>query len=79
MYVADALPPAVVNTRATEPTADTGVNIVTCVAELDCKVACLSFTVTDAPSKFVPFIVTSVEPVVSPVFGVIDEMVGCVT
>ena len=79
MYVADALPPAVVTTRATEPTADTGVNIVTCVAELPNKVACVSFTVTDAPSKLVPVMVTEVEPVVSPVFGVIDEMVGCAT
>ena len=76
------VPPGVVTTTVLAPAvADAGVTADTCVGEINTSpVAVTPSTVTLlALARLVPVMVTEVEPVVSPVFGVIDEMIGCAT
>ena len=74
-------PPAPVNTTFTAPAALAGVTTVTEVAlEFVIEVPAVPPNVTDdVPVKFVPVIVTVVEPAVGPLDGDTEEIVGAAT
>ena len=72
------MPPGVVTDTVFAPIVPAGVTAVT-VVELTTltEVAATSSIVTElAPVRFVPVIVIAVPPVVDPVFGLNDEIVG---
>jgi hypothetical protein len=73
-----AVPPGVVTDTVFAPAVPTGVTAVT-IVELTTltEVAATPSIVTKfAPVRFVPVIVIAVPPVVGPVFGLTDEIVG---
>ena len=76
-----AVPPAVVTTTSFAPAAPAGVTAVIDVSlTTTTLVAATPPTVTlDPPIKFVPVIVIAVPPVMSPTFGLTDEIVGAAT
>ena len=76
-----AVPPAVVTEIFFEPAVPVGVTAVIDVSlTTTTLVAATPPTVTlDPPIKFVPVIVIAVPPVVSPTFGLTDEIVGAAT
>ena len=76
-----AVPPAVVTEIFFEPAAPAGVTAVIDVSlTTTTLVAGLTPTVTLLASvKFVPVIVMAVPPVMSPTFGLTDEIVGAAT
>ena len=73
-----AVPPGVVTDTVFAPAVPTGVTAVT-IVELTTltEVAATPPIVTElAPVRFVPVIVIAVPPLVDPVFGLTDEIVG---
>ena len=73
-----AVPPGVVTDTVFAPAVPAGVTAVTVVALTTLtEVAATPSIVTElAPVKFVPVIVIAVPPLVDPVFGLTDEIVG---
>ena len=73
-----AVPPGVVNDTVVTPIVPAGVTAVTVVAftTLTEGAATPPIGTELAPVKFVPVIVIAVPPVVGPVFGLTDEIVG---
>ena len=76
-----AVPPAVVTATSFAPAAPAGVTAVMDVSlTTTTLVAATPPTVTlDPPIKFVPVIVIAVPPVMSPTFGLTEEIVGAAT
>ena len=76
-----AVPPAVVTATSFTPAAPAGVTAVIDVSLTTTTLVAATppiFTL-DPPIKFVPVIVMAVPPVVSPTFGLTDEIVGAAT
>ncbi len=81
MKLPDAVPPGVVTTTGFAPAVPAGVTAVTLVEEFTTTlVAATPPTVTLlAPVRFVPVIVIAVPPIVEPLVGLTDVIVGGTT
>ena len=79
MYVAVAVPPAVLRISVLAPVIPAGVTNVICVAEMLVIVPTALLMVTDAPSKLVPLMTVLTPPAINPALGVSDEIVGGAT
>ncbi len=79
MYVAVAVPPAVLRISVLAPVIPAGVTNVICVAEMLVIVPTALLMVTDAPSKLVPLMTVLTPPAINPELGVSEAMIGGAT